>query len=168
METRQAIETPIAEEVVRDDAHTATQMSFGWQFESLPLEEAMRLARASRMDEGEYSMLRAQLTRLAEDQSASVRITPPPAVSYQKARNHCLKVAKNLNVAITVRRAPGGQIVCWKATAQEMALRENAAQRFSSAEHRRPRSRARHRAGGQNASALPRKRRWFDTALSIA
>ena len=134
METRQAIETPIAEEVVRDDAHTATQMSFGWQFESLPLEEAMRLARASRMDEGEYSMLRAQLTRLAADQSASVRITPPPAVSYQKARNHCLKVAKNLNVAITVRRAPGGQIVCWKATAQEMALREK---RSTALQHRR-------------------------------
>ena len=124
MENRQAIETPIAEEVARDDAQTATQMSFGWKFEPLPLEEAMRLARASRMDEAEYSMLREQLTRLAEDKSASVRITPPPAVSYQKARNHCLKVAKNLAVAITVRRAPGGQIVCWKATAQDIALRE--------------------------------------------
>ena len=124
MEHRQAMETPIADEVLRDDAHTATQMSFGWKFESLPLEEARRLARASRMDEGEYSMLREQLTRLAEDKSASIRITPPPAVSYQKARNHCLKVAKNLSVAITVRRAPGGQIVCWKATAQETALRE--------------------------------------------
>ena len=124
MEHRQAMETPIAEEVVRDDAHTAPQMSFGWTFEPLPLEEAMRLARASRMDEAEYSLLREQLTRLAEDQSASVRITPPPAVSYQKARNHCLKVAKHLAVAITVRRAPGGQIVCWKATAQDIALRE--------------------------------------------
>ena len=124
MEHRQTIETPIAEEVVRDDAHTAPQMSFGWTFEPLPLEEAIRLARASRMDEAEYSLLREQLTRLAEDQSASVRITPPPAVSYQKARNHCLKVAKNLGVAITVRRAPGGQIVCWKATAPEIALRE--------------------------------------------
>ena len=47
METRQAIDTPIADEVLRDDAHTATQMSFGWKFESLPLEEAMRLARGS-------------------------------------------------------------------------------------------------------------------------
>jgi hypothetical protein len=45
---------------------------------------------------------------------------------------------------------------------------KNAAQRFSIAEHRRPRRRARHRARGQNASALPRKRRWFDAALSIA
>ena len=124
MEHRQDIETPITNDVLRDDGHTGTQMSFGWTFESLPLEEAMRLARASRMDEAEYSMLREQLTRLAEDQSASVRITPPPAVSYQKARNHCLKVAKNLGVPITVRRAPGGQIVCWKATAQEIALRE--------------------------------------------
>ena len=124
MEHRQDMETPIADEVLHDDAHTATQMSFGWTFEPLPLAEAMRLARASRMDEAEYSMLREQLARLAEDQSASVRITPPPAVSYQKARNHCLKVAKNLAVAITVRRAPGGQIVCWKATAQEIALRE--------------------------------------------
>jgi hypothetical protein len=109
---------------VRDDAQTAPQMSFGWTFEPLPLEEAMRLARASRMDEAEYSLLREQLTRLAEGQSASVRITPPPAVSYQKARNHCLKIAKHLAVAITVRRAPGGQIVCWKSTAQEIALRE--------------------------------------------
>ena len=124
MEHKQDIEAPIADDVLRDDAHTATQMSFGWTFEPLPLAEAMRLARASRMDEAEYSMLREQLTRLAEDQSASVRITPPPAVSYQKARNHCLKVAKNLAVAITVRRAPGGQIVCWKATAQDIALRE--------------------------------------------
>lgn len=124
MEHRQAMETPIADEGVRDDAQTAPQMSFGWTFEPLPLAEAMRLARASRMDAAEYSLLREQLTRLAEDQTASVRITPPPAVSYQKARNHCLKVAKNLGVPITVRRAPGGQIVCWKATAQETALRE--------------------------------------------
>jgi hypothetical protein len=124
MAHRQDRETPMADDVVRDDAPTATQMSFGWTFEPLPLAEAMRLARASRMDEAEYSMLREQLTRLAEDQSASIRITPPPAVSYQKARHHCLKVAKTLAVAITVRRAPGGQLVCWKATAQEIALRE--------------------------------------------
>src|SRR5205085_3619704 len=134
MEHKQDIETPIADDVLRDDANTAPQMSFGWTFEPPPLAEAMRLARASRMDEGEYSMLQEHLTRLAEDTSASVRITPPPAVSYQKARNHCLKVAKNLNVAITVRRAPGGQIVCWKATAQEMALREK---RSTALQHRR-------------------------------
>ena len=89
MEHKQDRETPIADDVARDDAQTAPQMSFGWTFEPLPLEEAMRLARASRMDEAEYAMLREHLTRLAEDQSASVRITPPPAVSYQKARNHC-------------------------------------------------------------------------------
>jgi len=124
MENGQAIETPIANEVLWDGATMATQMRFGWKFEPLPLEEAMRLARASRMDGAEYSMLREQFTLLAEDRSASVRITPPPAVSYQKARNHCLKVAKNLAVAITVRRAPGGQVVCWKATAQEIELRE--------------------------------------------
>src|SRR4029453_15226885 len=109
----------IADEVLRDDAHTAPQMSFGWTFEPLPLAEAMRLARASRMDEGEYSMLREHLTRLAEDTSASVRITPPPGVSYQKARHHCLKVAKTLAWAITLRGAPGGQIGCWKAHSPE-------------------------------------------------
>src|SRR5712692_2047194 len=123
MENRPAIETPIAD-VLPDGAKMATQMRFGWKFEPLPLEEAMRLARASRMDGAEYAMLREQFTLLAEDRSASVRITPPPAVSYQKARNHCLKVAKNLAVAITVRRAPGGQIVCWKATGQEIETRE--------------------------------------------
>ena len=98
MEHRHDMETPITDEVLRNDTQTAIQMSFGWTFEPLPLEEAMRLARASRMDEAEYSMLREQLARLAADQTASVRITPPPAVSYQKARNHCLKVAKHLAV----------------------------------------------------------------------
>ena len=101
-----------------------THMRFGWKFEPLPLDEAMGLARASRMDGAEYSMLREQFTLLVEDKIVSVRITPPLAVSYQKARHHCLKVAKNLAVAITIRRAPGGHIVCWKATAQEIETRE--------------------------------------------
>ena len=101
-----------------------THMRFGWKFEPLPLDEAMGLARASRMDGAGYSMLREQFTLLVEDKIGSVRITPPPAVSYQKVRHHCLKVAKNLEVAITVRRAPGGHIVCWKATAQEIETRE--------------------------------------------
>jgi len=124
MENRQAIETPSADEALRDGATKATQMRFGWKFEPLPLDEAMRLARASRMDSAAYSMLREQFTLLVDDKVGSVRITPPPAVSYQKARHHCLKVAKNLAVAITVKRAPGGHIVCWKATAQEIETRE--------------------------------------------
>ena len=108
-----------------DTTHNGTtHMSFGWKFEPLPLDEAMGLARASRMDGAGYSMLREQFTLLVEDKIGSVRITPPPAVSYQKARHHCLKVAKNLEVVITVRRAPGGHIVCWKATAQEIETRE--------------------------------------------
>ena len=108
-------------DTTRDDT---THRSFGWKFDPLPLNEAMGLARASRMDGAQYSMLREQFTLLVEDKIASVRITPPPAVSYQKARHHCLKVAKNLEVAITVRRAPGGHLVCWKATAQEIETRE--------------------------------------------
>jgi hypothetical protein len=116
------------EQILRQDSETthngATHRSFGWKFDPLPLDEAMGLARASRMDGAQYSMLREQFTLLVEDKIASVRITPPPAVSYQKARHHCLKVAKNLEVAITVRRAPGGHIVCWKATAQEIETRE--------------------------------------------
>jgi hypothetical protein len=116
------------EQILRQDSETthngAAHRSFGWKFDPLPLDEAIGLARASRMDGAQYSMLREQFTLLVEDKIASVRITPPPAVSYQKARHHCLKVAKNLEVAITVRRAPGGHIVCWKATAQEIETRE--------------------------------------------
>jgi len=62
MENRLAIETPSADEALRDGATKATQMRFGWKFEPLQLEEAMRLARASRMDGAEYSMLREQFT----------------------------------------------------------------------------------------------------------
>ena len=124
MKKGQTAEEQILGQVPETTHNGATHMSFGWKFEPLPLDEAMGLARTSRMDGAEYSMLREQFTLLVEDKIASVRITPPPAVSYQKARHHCLKVAKNLEVAITVRRAPGGHIVCWKATAQEIETRE--------------------------------------------
>jgi hypothetical protein len=124
MKKGQTVEEQIVGQEPATTHNGATHMSFGWKFEPLPLDEAMGLARASRMDGAEYSMLREQFALLVEDNIASVRITPPPAVSYQKARHHCLKVAKDLAVAITVRRAPGGHIVCWKATAQEIETRE--------------------------------------------
>jgi hypothetical protein len=118
MKKGQTTEEQILEQDPETTHNGATHMRFGWKFEPLPLDEAMGLARASRMDGAEYSMLREQFALLVEDNIASVRITPPPAVSYQKARHHCLKVAKDLAVAITVRRAPGGHIVCWKREAQ--------------------------------------------------
>jgi hypothetical protein len=124
MKNRQIAKEQIMGQVPETTENGATHMSFDWEFKPLPLDEAMGLARASRMDGAGYSMLREQFTLLVEDKIVSVRITPPPAVSYQKARHHCLKVAKNLAVAITVRRAPGGHIVCWKATAQEIETRE--------------------------------------------
>lgn len=124
MKKVQTAEEQILGQVPETTNNGAIKSGFGWKFEPLPLDEAMGLARASRMDGAGYSMLGEQFTLLVEDKIASVRITPPPAVSYQKARHHCLKVAKNLEVAITVRRAPGGHIVCWKATAQEIETRE--------------------------------------------
>ena len=124
MKKAQTAEEQMVGQVPETTHNGVTHKSFDWKFEPLPLDEAMGLARASRMDGAEYSMLREQFALLVEDNIASVRITPPPAVSYQKARHHCLKVAKNLEVAITVRRAPGGHIVCWKATAQEIETRE--------------------------------------------
>ena len=124
MKNKQTAEKQIMGQVSETIKNGATHMSFGWKFAPLPLDEAMKLARASRMDGAEYAMLREQFTLLVEDKIASVRITPPPAVSYQKARHHCLKVAQHLAVAITIKRAPGGHIVCWKATAQEIETRE--------------------------------------------
>src|SRR5437016_10591801 len=118
MRKGQTAEEQIVGQVPETTHNGATHMSFGWKFEPLPLDEAMGLARASRMDGAEYSMLREQFALLVEDNIASVRITPPPAVSYQNARHHCLKVAKKLAVAITVRRAPGGHIVRRKAKAR--------------------------------------------------
>ena len=125
MENKQVPESQHMGHMPDTTREDTTHRSFGWQFEPLPLAEAMGLARASRMDNAEYAMLREQFTLLVEGKIASVRITPPPAVSYQKARHHCLKVAKHLDVAITVRRAPEGQIVCWKATAEELKTRKN-------------------------------------------
>jgi len=156
MKKAQTAEEQILGQVPETTHNGVTHMSFGWKFAPLPLDEAMGLARASRMDGAGYSMLREQFTLLVEDKIASVRITPPPAVSYQKARHHCLKVAKNLAVAITVRRAPGGHIVCWKATAQEIETREK---RSAALKSRRAEQ-------GTSASRGKRKRTTAQTTLA--
>ena len=124
MENGQTAEEQIMSKSPETNRHGETHQNFGWKFEPLPIDEARGLARASRIDDAAYSMLREQFTLLVDDKIASMRITPPPAVSYQKVRHQCLQVAKHLAVAITVRRAPGGHIVCWKATAQELETRE--------------------------------------------
>ena len=148
MEHKQDMETPIAAEGLRDDAHTAPHMSFGWTFESLPLAEAMRLARASRMDEGEYSMLREQLTRLAEDTSASVRITPPPPCRTRKpvitvSRSRSISAWLSLLGEHQVDRSSVG-----KPRRRKWRCEKNVAQRFSIEEHSRPRRRQRRQTGG--------------------
>src|SRR5882672_10909381 len=91
MKNGQITEEQIVGKILETNHNGTAHMNFGWKFESLPLDEAMGLARASRMDGAEYSMLRKQFTLLVEDKVVSIRITPPPAVSYQKARHHCLK-----------------------------------------------------------------------------
>ena len=160
MKNGQTAEEQIIGRIPETNHNGAIHMSFGWKFEPLPLDEAMRLARASRMDGAAYSMLREQFTLLVEDKIASVRITPPPAVSYQKARHHCLKVAKDLAVAITVRRAPGGHIVCWKATAQEIETREKRGAALK--------SRRAERASGKGTSSSPGKRKSTTAQTTLA
>jgi hypothetical protein len=148
MEHRQAMETPITEEGVRDDAPTAPQMSFGWTFEPLPLAEAMRLARASRIDEAEYAMLREHLTRLAEDQSASVRITPPPPC---RTRKHGIIVSRSRSISLWPSPSGAPQAdrsSVGKPRRRKARCEKNAGLRFSAEEHSRPRRRQRRRTGG--------------------
>ena len=112
-------------------------------------------------------MLREQLARLAEDTSASVRITPPPPCRTKKPG---ITVSRSRRISLW--RSPSGAPQAARSSVGKPPRRnraaKNAAQRCNVDERRRPWSRPRQRPGGQNASALPRKRHSFDATLLMA
>jgi hypothetical protein len=132
------METPIvAHDVVRDDAYSNTNKF--WLDVEPPRLQCDAAGACLADGRAEYSMLRRIDPARRRCQRA---VGSPHPVSYQKARNHCLKVAR-----ISPWRSPSGAhqadwLVCWKATAQEIALREKEkASRFNVDEPRSPWSR---------------------------
>src|SRR3712207_63460 len=82
----------------------------GMAFEDIPLEEARRMGRGPRMEPLLYDTLRQKIQSLSTD---ATRIRLGPEIRPARMKNYLLRIARELNVPITIRKVPGG-VVFWQ------------------------------------------------------
>jgi hypothetical protein len=102
-----------------DDRH-------GMEFEEIPLEEARRMGRGPRMEPLLYETLRQKIQSLSTE---ATRIRLGPEIRPARMKNYLLRIARELNVPVTVRKVPGG-VVFWRATAEDQEQAQAVSQRL--------------------------------------
>jgi hypothetical protein len=111
-----------------------------FQFEDVPLDEARRMGRGPRMEPMLYDTLRQKIQALS---SEATRIRLGPEITPQRMKNYILRMARELNVPVTVRRVPGG-VIFWRSSEEDLQQAQEAASRLQTAQ-RRPQTRPRGR-----------------------
>src|ERR687886_1573843 len=86
------------------------------QFEDVSLEEARRMGRGPRMEPMLYDTLRRKILALS-DQAARIRLGPE--ISPTRMKNYIVRVGRDVNVPVTVRRVPGG-VIFWRSTDEDI------------------------------------------------
>jgi hypothetical protein len=82
------------------------------QFEDVPLDEARRMSRGPRMEPMLYETLRQKIQSLS---SEAVRIHLGPDITPQRMKSYLLRIARELDVPVTVWRVPGG-VIFWRSS----------------------------------------------------
>ena len=103
--------------------------SSSFQFEDVPLDEARRMGRGPRMEPMLYDTLRQKIQALS---SEAVRIHLGPEIRPERMKNYILRMARELNVPITVRRVPGG-VIFWRSSEEDTQQAQEIATRLQSA-----------------------------------
>ena len=110
------------------------------QFEDVPLDEARRMGRGPRMEPMLYDTLRQKIQALS---SEAVRIHLGPEIRPERMKNYLLRIARELNVSITVRRVPGG-VIFWRSSKEDLQQAQEVGARLQAGQ-RRPQTRPRGR-----------------------
>ena len=114
-----------------------------FQFDDVPLDEARRMSRGARMEPMLYDTLRQKIQSLSGE---AVRIHLGPEITPTRMKNYLLRIARELNVPITVRRVPGG-LLFWRSTDEDIQQAKEVGARLQTTQ-RRPRARPRGRRRG--------------------
>jgi hypothetical protein len=77
------------------------------QFEDVPLEQVRSMGRVSRMEPMLYDTLRKKIQSLSDQ---AIRIRLGPEITPARMKTYILRIARELNIPVTVRRVPGGLI----------------------------------------------------------
>ena len=100
------------------------------QFEDVPLDEARRMGRGPRMEPMLYDTLRQKIQVLS---SEAVRIRLGPEIRPERMKNYLLRIARELNVPVTVRRVPGG-VIFWRSSEEDLQQAQGTASRLHPAQ----------------------------------
>jgi hypothetical protein len=114
------------------------------QFEDVPLDEARRMGRGPRMEPMLYDTLRKKIQTQSVDPT---RIRLGPEIRPERMKNYILRIARELNVPVTVRKVPGG-LLFWRSTDEDVHQAKEVAGRLQTArseQQSRPRGRQRRR-----------------------
>jgi hypothetical protein len=111
-----------------------------FQFEDIPVDEARRMGRGPRMEPMLYDTLRHKIQALS---SEAVRIHLGPEIRPKRMKNYIWRIARDLNVPVTVRRVHGG-VIFWRSSEADLQQAQETASRLQTA-RRQPQSRPRGR-----------------------
>jgi hypothetical protein len=115
-----------------------------FHLEDIPLEDARRMGRGPRMEPLLYDTLKQKIQSLADH---AVQIRLGPEITQQRMRRYILRIARELNVPVTVRRVPGG-LLFWRSSDEDRQQAQEAAKPLHPGQRARTtRSKARQRTG---------------------
>jgi hypothetical protein len=100
-----------------------------FQFEDIPLEEARLMGRGPRMEPLLYDTPKQKIQALAGD---AVRVRLGPEIRPERMRRYILRIARELNVPVTVRKVSGG-VIFWHSTEEDLQQAQEAASRLQRA-----------------------------------
>src|SRR6266540_6412716 len=109
----------------------------GIEFEDIPLEQARHMGRGPRMEPMLYDTLRKKIQALSDD---AVRIRLGPEITQQRMKNYILRIARELNVPVTVRRVPGG-VLFWRSSDEDRQQAQEVGKRLQGTRQQRSRAR---------------------------
>ena len=107
-----------------------------FQFDDVPLDEARRMGRGPRMEPMLYDTLRQKIQSLSTE---ATRIRLGPEITPQRMKTYILRMARDLDVPVTVRRVPGG-VIFWRSSEEDLQQAQETASRLQTAQ-RRPQTR---------------------------
>jgi hypothetical protein len=103
------------------------------QFEDVSLEEARRMGRGPRMEPMLYDTLRRKIEALS-DQAARIRLGPE--ISPTRMKNYILRIGRDVNVPVTIRRVSGG-VIFWRSTDEDIQQAKEVGARLQTTRQKR-------------------------------
>jgi hypothetical protein len=115
------------------------------EFEDIPMEQARLMGRGPRMEPLLYDTLKTKIQSLTD---YAVQIRLRPEITQQRMRNYLLRIARELNVPVTVRKVSGG-VIFWRSSDEDRHQAHELATRLRRTRHKHSEARGgrRRRAG---------------------